>query len=154
MLYIINDIKNWLYVRKVVKQNEKTVEWNELKLRHDWIYRIGTVINMTPEDFGDDKVTHIDFGGSHISNKDVRIQRFLRDAKPIFDYLKELKIDDLVRPEKTLIQGTMSYILKFPLQFQKLSLGYLFRLGILSTLIFTIGYIYFDDIWNLISLIT
>jgi len=149
MIYIINDIKNWLTVRRVVRANRDTIPWNELRLRHDWIYRIGTVINMKPEDFGDDKVTHIDFGGEHIPNDVVRAQRFLKDAKPIFDYLKGLDISDLIHAEKTLIPNSTSYILKFQYIFQKLSLPYAVKAFMIFGLLFTIGYIYFDDIMTI-----
>ena len=45
----IIDIRNYIFLRKTIKKNIETVEWKKYNLRHDWIGRIYTVVNLTPE---------------------------------------------------------------------------------------------------------
>lgn len=47
------DIRGYFYIRKVVRKNKKTVDFNRLGLRADWVNRLYTVINPSPEDKGD-----------------------------------------------------------------------------------------------------
>jgi hypothetical protein len=49
------DIKAFMLLRKEVKRQKKTVEWQKFGLRHDWLYRIYTVVNPTDQDKGDDE---------------------------------------------------------------------------------------------------
>jgi hypothetical protein len=46
---VVTDIKNYFFIRKTIKKNIGTIEWEKFKLRVDWIGRIYTVVNLPPE---------------------------------------------------------------------------------------------------------
>lgn len=48
------DIKAFYLLRQEVKRHRNTAEWQKLGLRHDWLYRIYTVLNPVEQDLGDD----------------------------------------------------------------------------------------------------
>lgn len=48
------DIKAFLILRKEVRKNRNSLDWKKYNLRHDWLYRIYTVINPTESAKGDD----------------------------------------------------------------------------------------------------
>lgn len=48
------DIKAFYLLRREVKRHRTTAEWQKLGLRHDWLYRIYTVLNPLEQDRGDD----------------------------------------------------------------------------------------------------
>lgn len=49
------DIKAFILLRREVKRQRKSADWEMYNLRHDWLYRIYTVINPTEQDKGDDE---------------------------------------------------------------------------------------------------
>lgn len=49
------DIKAFFILRSEVKKHMNSPDWNRFGFRHDWLYRIYTVINPTEKDFGDDE---------------------------------------------------------------------------------------------------
>ena len=48
------DIKGYFMVRSILRKQKKTVDFNKLGLRVDWVNRAYTVINPSEEDKGDD----------------------------------------------------------------------------------------------------
>ena len=44
----LKEIKNWFYIRRIVKQEKKTSDsgWNEFNLRSNWYGRIYTVVSL------------------------------------------------------------------------------------------------------------
>ncbi len=48
------DIKGYFMVRSILRKQKKTVDFNKLGLRVDWVNRSYTVINPSEEDKGDD----------------------------------------------------------------------------------------------------
>jgi hypothetical protein len=49
------DIKAFLILRSEVRKHRNDADWARLNLRHDWLYRIYTVINPSEKDKGDDE---------------------------------------------------------------------------------------------------
>lgn len=49
------DIKAFLILRSEVRKHRNEPDWARLNLRHDWLYRIYTVINPSDKDKGDDE---------------------------------------------------------------------------------------------------
>ena len=47
------DIKGYFIVRSILRKQKKSVDFNKLGLRVDWINRVYTVINPSEEDKGD-----------------------------------------------------------------------------------------------------
>lgn len=51
------DVRNFLYMRKVIAKNIGTADWDRFNLKVDWVGRIYTVFNPAPADKGDDAET-------------------------------------------------------------------------------------------------
>jgi hypothetical protein len=50
----IYEIKNWFYVKRIIREHQNTADWQQFNLRADWIGRIYTVLNpQMPGDKGD-----------------------------------------------------------------------------------------------------
>jgi hypothetical protein len=49
------DIKAFLILRSEVKKHRVQPDWARFNLRHDWLYRIYTVVNPGIKDVGDDE---------------------------------------------------------------------------------------------------
>lgn len=107
---VITDIKNYFYIKKVIKQNLKTIEWEKYKLRADWIGRIYTIINLPPE------VLY-----SPDAPQEIRPAYILEESKPINEYLTKLNLQEIVFPEIRPIEGSISYLVTYSPYFQRLS---------------------------------
>lgn len=112
---VIVDIKNYFYLRKTIKNNLKTTEWEKFRLRVDWIGRIYTVINLPPE------VIH-----SPDAPQEIRPAYILEDSKPINEYLTKLNLQEIVVPEISPITNSFSYLLLYRPYFQVLSWKWFF----------------------------
>ena len=79
------EISNWFFVKKIIRKNKNTVDWNKHNLRADWIGRIYTVLNpVSPSDDGDtDEVLRI---------------KYAEKMKPINLYLDKLGLSESVYP--------------------------------------------------------
>jgi hypothetical protein len=49
------DVKAFYIIRKEVRKRRNSPDWQRFGLRHDWLYRMYTVINPTTADKGDDE---------------------------------------------------------------------------------------------------
>ena len=48
------EITNWIFVKRTIRKHKYTSDWDNFKLRADWVGRIYTVLNpMEPSDDGD-----------------------------------------------------------------------------------------------------
>lgn len=123
---IINDIRNFFFIRRTILNNKDTPEWKKYGLTYDWLYRLGVVINMRQEDFGEPTEVHQ--------------ARFSDFVKPIFFYLGEkLGLGELIKPTRYRINNSYSYFIKFTHLYEVLSWKYiLISLGILITAIYII----------------
>jgi hypothetical protein len=48
------DLKVFYILRSEVRKHRESPDWLKYNLRHDWLYRIYTVVNPTEKDKGDD----------------------------------------------------------------------------------------------------
>lgn len=126
--YVIRDIKNWFFIKKQIKKFKNTIEWKKYNLTHDWFYRIGCVINMRAEDFGE--------------SEDIHKVRFLDFAKDAFQYVGDtMELGELLFPEKYRIPDTNSYLVIFHQIMLGLSLKYIIsRLILIGSLISIISF--------------
>jgi hypothetical protein len=121
---VITDIKNYFFIRKIIKKNIGTIEWEKFKLRVDWIGRIYTVVNLPPE------VIY-----SPDSPEEIRPAYILEESRPLNEYLTRLNLQEIIMPEITPIPNTISYLLIYTPYFQRLSLKWiLYRLGFILVL--------------------
>ena len=97
---VIIDIGNYFFVRRTIKNNMNSIEWNKFKLRVDWIGRIYTVINLPPE------VVH-----SPDAPEEIRPAYILEESRPLNEYLTKLNLQEILIPEIQAIPESISYLL-------------------------------------------
>ena len=105
----IIDIRNYIFLRKTIKKNIETVEWKKYNLRHDWIGRIYTVVNLPPE------VIH-----SPDSPEEIRPAYILEESRPINEYLTRLNLQEIVIPEIQPIPNSISWLIIYRPYFQRI----------------------------------
>lgn len=122
---IIVDINNYLYLRRIIKKNRSTIEWEKFNLRVDWIGRIYTVINLPPE------VVY-----SPDTPEEIRPAYVLEESKPLNEYLTRLNLQEIILPSINPIPGSLSYLLTYTPYFQRLSIRWIiYRILLLLILI-------------------
>lgn len=124
---IIVDVSNYFYIRRVIKKNRTSIEWEKFKLRVDWIGRIYTVVNLPPE------VIY-----SPDTPEEIRPAYVLEESKPLNEYLTKLNLQEVILPSINPIPGSQSYLLTYTPYFQRLSLRWIiYRLLLILVLIWT-----------------
>jgi hypothetical protein len=118
---VIRDIRNYFFVRKTIKSNMGSIEWNKFKLRVDWVGRIYTVINLPPE------VIY-----SPDTPEEIRPAYVIEESRPLNQYLTNLGLSEVILPEITPIPKSVSYLITYTPAFQRLSFGWIFyRIGLI-----------------------
>lgn len=141
---IITDIRNYFFMRRVVKKNQGTIEWEKYRLRVDWFGRIYTVINLPPE------VLY-----SPDTPSEIRPAYVLEESRPINEYLTKLGLQEVIIPKINPIEGSVSWLIIYTPFFQKLSLWWVFSRSFLF-LIFAwsqMKFQWFQWIWDKIIII-
>ncbi len=124
---VIVDINNYFYIRRVIKKNRNSIQWEKFKLRVDWIGRIYTVVNLPPE------VIY-----SPDTPEEIRPAYVLEESKPLNEYLTSLNLQEIVLPSINPIPGSQSYLLTYTPYFQRLSLRWIiYRLLLILILIWS-----------------
>lgn len=110
---VIRDIKNWMFIKKTIKEYRDKPEWKLHNLTHDWFYRIGCVINMRKEDFGE--------------SDEIHMVRFMDFAKPALQYVGEkMGLGEILLPEHYRIGEDYAYLMLFHQKMTGLSMWYVF----------------------------
>jgi hypothetical protein len=103
----IRDIRNFLYLRSVVRKNVGTADWTRLDLRADWVYRIYTVVNPDPGDKGDDEnMLKIKMGEKMI---------------PYHRYIEDIGLGEVVAVSAEKIPDSESYLLVYYPLFRRIT---------------------------------
>jgi hypothetical protein len=124
---IVIDIKNYLYIRRIIKNNENSIEWKKFKLRVDWVGRIYTVVNLPPE------VIY-----SPDTPEEIRPAFVIEESKPLNEYLTSLNLHEIILPSINPIPGSLSYLLTYTPYFQRLSLRWvIYRILLILVLIWS-----------------
>jgi hypothetical protein len=124
---VIKDIKNYLDLRKIVKQEAATsLLWTKNRLRYDKLCRIYTVVNLPPE------VTL-----SPDDPEEIRVVYVIDATREINQYLTSLNLQEIIAPEFKPIKGTDSYLVIYNPLFTTLSFSWFFnRVLLIGALIF------------------
>jgi len=123
---VIIDIGNYFFVRRTIKNNMNSIEWNKFKLRVDWIGRIYTVVNLPPE------VIY-----SPDTPEEIRPAYVIEESRPLNEYLTKLGLSEVILPEITPIPKSISYLITYTPSFQRLSLRWIFyRIGLILLIIY------------------
>lgn len=118
----IRDVRNLFFIIFKIRKMRKTSEWKKLNIRHDWIYRAYTVINMQKEDFMD--------------APESLEYKFITACKPIFTLFEENGMGEVIVPQKVLIEGSYSYLLYFKHRLMVFSFWYIFSRSIFLTVLY------------------
>jgi hypothetical protein len=110
---IIIDVRNYLFLKRVIKKNKGTIQWEKFKLRVDWLGRIYTVVNLPPE------VIY-----SPDSPSEIRPAYILEESRPINEYLTSLGLQEVIIPKINPIEGSVSWLIIYSPYFQKLSISW------------------------------
>lgn len=139
---VIKDIRNYFFIWKTIKQNRDTPKWLLYKLRYDYILRIYTVINLRPEDFGE-------------ADQMIRELRYREKAEPMYEYLTELNLSEVITPVVEYLPGTYSYLVKFIPKFEHLQfgwlMGFIIKYGIIGYILYGMSHVLnIDHFWKLL----
>lgn len=122
---VITDIRNYFFVKKVIKKNVGSIEWEKHKLRVDWIGRIYTVVNLPPE------VIY-----SPDAPDEIRPAYILQESKPINEYLTSLNLQEVIMPKISPIPNSISYLITYSPYFQRFSIRWvIYRIILIIVLI-------------------
>lgn len=124
---VINDIRNYFFIRKTIKKNMNSMEWQKFNLRVDWIGRIYTVVNLPPE------VIY-----SPDSPEEIRPAYVLEESRPLNEYLTRLNLQEVIVPSISPVENSISYLIVYSPYFQRLSLKWIiYRIIFILILLWT-----------------
>lgn len=116
---VLKEIKLYReYLGVIKKESLDSPEWSRLRLRKDWFGRIYTVFNLPPE------VTK-----SPDFPKYARPGFVFDQIRPINDYLTKLRLQELIAPTMTPIEGTdeESFLVIYTFVFRQISILWILR---------------------------
>ena len=129
---LIEDVQQWLAVRAALKEETTQQILNRFKyeLRADTIGRLYTVINVPEELYPYEK-------------RDMVWPWMLEQLRELDDLLMECRLNDMVYPEVTQIEGAPAYLVILSPQTESFSiwkfLRWLFNLGIVSLTVYLLN---------------
>lgn len=114
LIEILKEINNYLFLRRVIRRNKNTTEWNKLNLRLGWFGVIYTVVNLPPEVFEGEEVYYQVF--------------IIEKMKPINEYLASLNLQEIIAPQVVSKikkdEGEFAYLVKYQPLFRELTFGW------------------------------
>lgn len=122
------------YLKQIKEERKSSAQFDKFKLRIDWIGRLYTVVNLPAE------VTE-----SPDLPRESRPAFVLEEIKPINDYLKQLKLEELVTLSFKPIKDTNddSFLVIYYFLFQELTWAWIFtRIGAISIIAIVLKYFY------------
>jgi hypothetical protein len=111
---VITDIRNYFFIKRTIKKNQGSIEWEKFKLRVDWVGRIYTVINLPPE------VIY-----SPDSPEEIRPAYILEESRPLNEYLTKLNLQEVIMPKISPIPDSVSYLIVYSPYFQRFSIRWI-----------------------------
>lgn len=126
---VIIDINNYFYLRKTIKKNMNSIEWDKFRLRVDWLGRIYTVINLPPE------VIH-----SPDLPEQIRPAYIIEESRPLNEYLTKLNLQEIIIPEINPIPNSISWLILYKPYLQVLSWKWIFLRLIMILIIIWLQY--------------
>ena len=91
------ELRNYLFIRKLIKQKQEDESWKKFNLRGGWVNQIYTIVSLRKEDMGEDEVH--------------QKMKVLQRMEPINRYIESLDISEIVRPEIVKIPSTRSWLI-------------------------------------------
>jgi hypothetical protein len=132
------EVRNWFYIRKVIKRNRDTEQWKNLNLRNGWVGQIYTVISLRKEDMGEEGT--------------LQKMRVIERIEPTNKYLESLDLSEIIYPEMVKLEDSRSWLIIYWPLWQHFSIWRLF-VQIISLFCIYLGMSKLGAIDYLISLI-
>ena len=126
---VITDIRNYFFIKRTIKKNKGSIEWEKFKLRVDWVGRIYTVVNLPPE------VIY-----SPDSPEEIRPAYILEESRPLNEYLTKLNLQEVIMPKISPIPDSVSYLIVYSPYFQRFSIRWIIYRLILILIISWLQY--------------
>ena len=126
---VITDIRNYFFIKRTIKKNKGSIEWEKFKLRVDWVGRIYTVVNLPPE------VIY-----SPDSPEGIRPAYILEESRPLNEYLTKLNLQEVIMPKISPIPDSVSYLIVYSPYFQRFSIRWIIYRLILILIIIWLQY--------------
>ena len=111
---VITDIRNYFFIKRTIKKNKGSIEWENFKLRVEWVGRIYTVVNLPPE------VIY-----SPDSPEEIRPAYILEESRPLNEYLTKLNLQEVIMPKISPIPDSVSYLIVYSPYFQRFSIRWI-----------------------------
>ena len=129
----ITDVRNYIYIGGVIRKNRGTADWERFGLRVDYVNRIYTVFNPTPEDKGDDpQMLDLKMGERMI---------------PCHKYIDSIGLSEVIAVSGEKIPDSDSYLIVYYPFFKYITTWRLF----INTVILILLAIFHQSIMNLIN---
>jgi hypothetical protein len=93
------DIKAFFILRSEVKKHKNDPDWARFGLRHDWLYRVYTVINPSLSDKGDDEA--------------MINMKAIDKVTPISKYIAGMGLSEVVSLSMEKVPNTDSYLVVY-----------------------------------------
>jgi hypothetical protein len=130
---LFTDIRNFFYVRSVIRKNRGTADWERFNLKVDFVNRIYTVFNPLPADKGDTPdVLEIKLGERMI---------------PCHKYITNIGLSEVIAVSGEKIPNTDSYLVVYYPIFKYISTWKL----ILNLFYLILLIIFHPYIWNFVK---
>lgn len=93
----IREVINWFFVRKTIKKNKDSEEWEKFGLRNGYVAQIYTVISLRKEDMGEEEM--------------VQRMKVIQRIEPMNKYLESLGLSEIVYPEIVQLPESRSWLI-------------------------------------------
>jgi len=136
------ELRNWRYVKQIIREHRNTADWEQFNLRADWVGRIYTVMNpQLPSDKGD--------------TSEVLKLKYAERIKPMNLYLDKLGLGQYVTVAYEEIEGSDSLLVVYVPIFETLTTWKVFWFIVFWLVFFltkldTYTYQGLSWLWNLI----
>ena len=93
------ELRNWFYIRKLIKKNKDSEEWKKFGLRAGYVGQIYCVVSLRKEDMGEEEM--------------VQRMKIIQRLEPINNYLNSLDLSEIVYPEIVEIPESRSWLVVY-----------------------------------------
>lgn len=92
----IREVRNWFYIRSVIKKNKNSKEWQKFGLRTGYVSQIYCVISLRKEDMGEEE--------------SLQKMRVVQRMEPINRFLEGLGLAEIIYPDIVKIEDSRSWL--------------------------------------------
>lgn len=95
----LRELSNYFFIRKVIRKNRGTEEWEKFELRVGYVGQIYTVISLRKEDMGEEEM--------------VQRMKVIEKIEPMNRYLETLNLSEIVYPDIVKLPDSQSWLIVY-----------------------------------------